>query len=484
MIQALREGASGADGVRMEAIVPNDLEQALLHGGGLFDGKIVGAKDAGSREFQRGVVLARGPTQVFLFDAMPGRQVIHRFSASPEPGENDIDRQFIETTGAEDRDGFGEWACRQRVMAAPEAVGIGAQGVHQGAFGVFGGGSAVDELLEPGGDSVLPVGIGDPGCGQSESALGMIGGAHPVEAPDEGRKGEGAECVAFPPPEVPKDAGACAPLGFGWQKAGEPEKAGFPGITRVPCVGGKGIERGEDFGQALHGPGIVLVAEGPEHAFAEGLAPTRGASASSEDMGFRVQSDQRGLLEEVADPFGRERLNGGGAVAGEPGGREIPRAVDPLAEFVEGRVEAVAEGQRRQRGLAFRRIPRDVEDHIGVGGILEMPMGFPSRRMHIDFDVAGFGIGVTDLDDGLEEVGAGLVIPEAGMEDANGLRAGGEEVIAADALVGPDFLKPALWRSPLSEGLVQLQLRFGGFPPPKVKPLGQRHLLNGHRIGL
>ena len=125
-----------------------------------------------------------------------------------------------------------------------------------------------------------------------------------------------------------------------------------------------------------------------------------------------------------------------------------------------------------------------MQDHVGVGGVLEVSVGFPSGRMHINFDVAGLGVGVADLNDGLEEVGAGLVIPEAGMEDADGLGPYCDEVITADALVGPDFLKPALWRGPFPEGLVQLQLRFGGFPPPKVKPLGQRHLLNGHRTGL
>lgn len=110
-------------------------------------------------------------------------------------------------------------------------------------------------------------------------------------------------------------------------------------------------------------------------------------------------------------------------------------------------------------------------------------VGFPAGGAQIDFDVAGFGFGGADLDDGAEEIGAGLMVPEAGVEDSDGLGLGGGELVATDALVGPDFLKPTFGGSALSEGLVEPELGFAGFPPPKIETLGQRHLLNGHRTG-
>jgi hypothetical protein len=47
------------------------------------------------------------------------------------------------------------------------------------------------------------------------------------------------------------------------------------------------------------------------------------------------------------------------------------------------------------------------------------------------------------LDDGPVKIGAGPVIPEAGMQDAQQLAVGGAEFVAAEALVVPDVLQQA-----------------------------------------
>ncbi len=365
-------------------------------------------------------------------------------------------------------------------MSAPEAVGFLPQSDHEGAFGILAGRSAIDDVLEPGFDTRFPIVIGDPGSREGESTLGVIDGANAVESPEEGWQGEGAEGGTFAPPEVPEQAGAGATFGFRWEEAGEAEQAGFPRIAAVAGIGGQRIENGQDFREALHGPGVVLVSERSEHALPQGLSPAGGTSTDSEHVGFGAKPDQRGLLQEVADPFRRERLHGGGAVAGDPGRLKFAIAVDPFLEFLDGGIQEFAEGESGEGRIGFGRVPGDVENHIGVRGILEMTMGPPAGRMDIDLDVAGLGVGIADLHDSTEEVGSRFAVPEAWVEDAHGLFAGGDELFAAEALMRPDLLKPAFRGGTLPKGLVELQLGFAGFTPPKIKPLGQRHLLNGH----
>lgn len=306
LIQAFRKGAPGANGVRLEAVVTDDLEEALLHGRSFLNGKVVGAKDACPRQFQGGVVFAWGPAKVLLFDATTRRSVMDGIGTSPEPREDDIDGQFIEASGAEERDGFVQGACGQCVVTAPEAIGIGAHGFHKSTFRILGSRAAIDELFEPFGDPTFPIFVGDPGGGEGEPALGMVDGTDAVETPDERWKGDGTECVAFPPPKVPKDAGARAAFRFRREEPGEAEEAGFPCIARVASVGGERFQGGKNLRQTLHGPGIVLVPKCSEDAFAEGLSPASGLSAGAENMGLRAKSDEGGLLEEVTNPFGRK----------------------------------------------------------------------------------------------------------------------------------------------------------------------------------
>lgn len=445
------EGALIAEGVGVAAEVADDLEEALLGGGGGAEGGGFG-EESGAGEFEDGVILAGGPIEVEGGEVIEVGGSAAGIGAGPEPGKDGVDGDVVEAAGTEEGEGLREFAGGEGAMAAPEAVGIGSDGFGEGAFGV--GMEGTGE--EPGFEAGDPGGIGDPGGGDGEAALGMIDGADAVEAPEAGGEEGGIEGAAIAPPEVPEAAGIGAGLGFGGEEAAEAEEAGFPGFAGEVGIDGVIEGQGEDFREALHGPGVVLVAEGAEEAFPEGLLPAGGAGAGAEEEGLDLEPDEAGLAEEVSEGRGGEFSERGGAVTGEPGGRRVAGAADPGFEFVEGGIEEVTEDEGGEGGGMGGGVPDDMEDDVPVGGVAGVAMGLPAGRGEIDFDVAGDrGLGAP-LEDGAEEVGAGLAVPEAGVEDDEGLAVGGLEAGTPDALMGPDFLKPTFWggaaRAPFGKG--------------------------------
>jgi hypothetical protein len=89
-------------------------------------------------------------------------------------------------------------------------------------------------------------------------------------------------------------------------------------------------------------------------------------------------------------------------------------------------------------------VPDDVEDDAGIGGVTVVAMGVPRGGEQIDFDVAGEREIVIELDEGVVEIGAGFVVPEAGVEDADVATVEGIEGIAEETLVLPEGLEEAL----------------------------------------
>ena len=73
-------------------------------------------------------------------------------------------------------------------------------------------------------------------------------------------------------------------------------------------------------------------------------------------------------------------------------------------------------------------------------------MPLPIPRDQINLDIARARFVLAELEDGAAEIGAGAVIPEAGMKHAHSLAVGGAEFVAAEALVAPDILQEAFGR--------------------------------------
>ena len=92
-----------------------------------------------------------------------------------------------------------------------------------------------------------------------------------------------------------------------------------------------------------------------------------------------------------------------------------------------------------QRGLG-RAIPYNVEDDTGKGGVGGVTVGIPVGGYGIDLYVAGDGRVFPDLNDGLIEIGAGFVIQEPGVKNAQLKALYSLEGVAMQALMLPDGL--------------------------------------------
>ncbi len=63
-------------------------------------------------------------------------------------------------------------------------------------------------------------------------------------------------------------------------------------------------------------------------------------------------------------------------------------------------------------------VPDDVEDDSDEARVGVVAVGVPISGEGINLDVAGKWKIIAGLDDGLAEIGAGLVVTEAGVKDA------------------------------------------------------------------
>jgi hypothetical protein len=91
-------------------------------------------------------------------------------------------------------------------------------------------------------------------------------------------------------------------------------------------------------------------------------------------------------------------------------------------------------------------VPDDVENDPGKGGVAVVAVGLPVAGEEVNFNVAGNSRLAAELEHRAVEIGAGLVVPEAGMEDAQRLAVGRLELVAAQALMEPDALEEAFGR--------------------------------------
>ena len=90
------------------------------------------------------------------------------------------------------------------------------------------------------------------------------------------------------------------------------------------------------------------------------------------------------------------------------------------------------------RGFGF---PRDVENHLFVIWIGRVRMLFPSGGHEIDLDVAVFWRFIPDLYQSAAKVWTSLVIPEAGMKNADATTVRRAKFFRDEPLIEPDLLQ-------------------------------------------
>ena len=97
--------------------------------------------------------------------------------------------------------------------------------------------------------------------------------------------------------------------------------------------------------------------------------------------------------------------------------------------------------------------PGDMRDHMRIGRVVVVVVSIPVRRADVDFDVAAkLPCAGLDKERGIEELGAGLKVPLAGVEHRDGLVAGQGERGWTIMRVEPETLKMAF--APVESGAV------------------------------
>ena len=140
---------------------------------------------------------------------------------------------------------------------------------------------------------------GQPVRSEGETALGMIGGAQAVEAPEGFRQGETGKPFPIAPPKIPDLPEIFFRAGGSMrrEKTGHSQKACLPG-ERCEC----GLpEFRQGFGEAQKRPGIVFVTQGAKEAFPEGVFPSGVAGPGLQLGAFALQPDQGGLAEQFGN---------------------------------------------------------------------------------------------------------------------------------------------------------------------------------------
>src|SRR5579862_2962270 len=97
-------------------------------------------------------------------------------------------------------------------------------------------------------------------------------------------------------------------------------------------------------------------------------------------------------------------------------------------------------------------------------------MPAPAQRREIQFDIAALRRRLADLENGLAEIGTGLVVPEAGMEHLDGAAVGGLELIALEALMLPNQLQELLGNGRLGRMFAENLGRPTPGPPLRIQP--------------
>ena len=178
----------------------------------------------------------------------------------------------------------------------------------------------------------------------------------------------------------------------------------------------------------------------------DGLFPPQRGDASVGQGTSEAKPVPTGLLENLlkllwwqrkqkrvtlAGLFAGEDLRGGGAKEGD--------------QFGEGCGQLVFQGDLANRlgsvgGIGRVLLPKNMEGHLAIRGIVGMGMGVPVGGVTVQFDITGDRLATRDRKGGAQKVGTSAVIPDAGMEQGNSL-AGQRGERLADELFEPDPLE-------------------------------------------
>jgi hypothetical protein len=178
----------------------------------------------------------------------------------------------------------------------------------------------------------------------------------------------------------------------------------------------------EQFGDALHGPGVVFVPQRTEEALPECLFPANLSGPSAQLGGLGLQPHSGGLPEHFIELGRCQIAERSGASAHQQAGNFFRRlAADPGTEFVDGRIEQRTDGKRGEARINFRfGFPDHVQRYVAESGIAIVSVRPPAAGMQIDFHIAALRGRRVKLQNGIPEIGAAFVIPKAGMKNADG----------------------------------------------------------------
>src|SRR5437867_1776256 len=214
----------------------------------------------------------------------------------------------------------------------------------------MGQGVVLDLLAAPALQFRGQVAVRAPPGGEGETALWMIGGAQAVKAPKGAGQNAIGEFIAFAPPLVPDPPDVMVGAGL---RAGQ-IRGKQAADTQEPRLKGEGIGPAQgpslaQFGQALHGPDVVLVAKGAEQTLPERLFPTGVAGAGLEPSGLALETNMGGLVEQVAQRVSTEVAQGRTALATQLLRQRLRSlTAQPQAQFTQRRIQRLAQSQHRR----------------------------------------------------------------------------------------------------------------------------------------
>ena len=156
-----------------------------------------------------------------------------------------------------------------------------------------------------------------------------------------------------------------------------------------------------------------------------------------EALGFEVEAVVAGGLEPGGEGGWGEV--GAGVVVGVAEG--VGGGVDVFVGVAGVVLEEGLEGDLDEAGDVGAGEVDEVEADVGIVGVVAVAVMVPVGGVDVDFEVAAEAAGWgADGEFGVEEVGAGFVVPVAGVVELDGLVVGGAEVFGALAVVGPEAL--------------------------------------------
>ena len=345
------------------------------------------------------------------------------------PGNENIGHHGMGPCGADQRDRFA--AAAPSEMRGPEGVG---------------------KLGEAAIVETDPVEIEGIMCRCHETAHRVIGRT------DTGRDPEGAaellcsQIAALLPPDVPQRTDEPArvdrPSGIGPRRheSGQSEQHGIrlgrrTGQRTQPCDGHQ--DR-----QSPEGILVVLIAESGHQFFPEQLFRFATLQGKNKTLRLGPQPFLSGALQPADLGVGIHLLQRMRSQRQRVG---IGREVDVLKRKARIRSQRFLQGDLQQPGNFHALIIDQMETDIPVARILRMAVLFPGTCMDMDLQItADAPLPASDAQHGVQEIGACLEIPVAGILHLDALTVSSLQPFRPMARIGPEALKMAL---PVGEGV-------------------------------